>query len=133
MKPRARSVYFSIFIVCFPQPAAPPLRHGYSIFIGFPPIALTFLNRSAVVAIIFQALRKCGHRVPKTEEADWQFQHGSGTGWNLLKKPDVASKASSDHRNLPLSRQRAHAGTAAARGPQPRPDPAFRPPLCHRK
>src|SRR5712672_1198836 len=26
MKPRARSVYFSIFIVFFPQPAAPPLK-----------------------------------------------------------------------------------------------------------
>jgi hypothetical protein len=51
MKPRARSVYFSMFIVYFPQPAASPLRHGYSIFIGFPLIALTFVNRRPAVAL----------------------------------------------------------------------------------
>jgi hypothetical protein len=37
-------------MVCFPQPAAPPRKHGFSIFIGFPQAALTFLNQQAVFA-----------------------------------------------------------------------------------
>jgi len=46
---------FSIFIVLFPRPAANTRRHGYDIFIGCPPAALTFLNRPPVFAIKLQA------------------------------------------------------------------------------
>jgi hypothetical protein len=33
-----------------------PFRHGYSIFIGFPHAALTFLNQQAVVASLGSGL-----------------------------------------------------------------------------
>jgi hypothetical protein len=56
------------------DPIAKPLtlsrntrEHHSSIFIGFPTVALTFLNQPPVVAIIFLACGKCGHGqgVPK--------------------------------------------------------------------
>src|SRR6202021_1825794 len=46
---RALGVFFNIH-GSFPQPAAPPLRHGYSIFIGFPQAALAFPNQPAVAS-----------------------------------------------------------------------------------
>jgi len=58
-------VYFSMFIR-FPSACRHhPFRHDNGIFIGFPRAALTFLNQPLVVAIIFQACRRCGHLVPK--------------------------------------------------------------------
>jgi hypothetical protein len=48
MKPRTRSVCFSMFIVDVPQPAVPPRRHANSIFNGFPQASLTGVNRPAV-------------------------------------------------------------------------------------
>jgi hypothetical protein len=41
--------------------------------LGFRAAALTFLNRPAVVAIIFQAWRKCGHRRPKRKSPACNF------------------------------------------------------------
>jgi hypothetical protein len=47
--------------------------------LGFRTAALTFLNQPAVVAIIFQAWRKCGHVRPKTEEAICNFSVVAGS------------------------------------------------------
>src|SRR4051812_30322728 len=77
MNPRARSVYFSIFMVCFPRPAAPapkaqaPHLHWVSARrIDVPqPAAVVFGRRSP-------AWRKCGHPVPKFEEVERKFGHG---------------------------------------------------------
>src|SRR5262245_44700183 len=89
MKPRDRSVYFSIFM-SFPQPAVQPRRHCYGIFIGFPTAALTFLNQPPVVAIIFPACGRCGHGAPVPEEATSQIRAQWQDRAESLKEADMS-------------------------------------------
>ena len=79
-KPRARSVYFSIFIsfasLGLPSPPGERrARHDYGIFIGDPRTALIFLNRPRVVAR-FSGLMQMWASRRKTEEARSQIRNG---------------------------------------------------------
>jgi len=46
--------------------------------LGFRKAALTFVNQPAVVAIIFQAWRKCGHRRQKRKRLNCNFSAVAG-------------------------------------------------------
>jgi hypothetical protein len=46
---RTLGVFFNIH-GSFPQPVAPPRKHGHGIFIGFPRAALAFPNQPAVAS-----------------------------------------------------------------------------------
>src|SRR4030088_169535 len=109
-------------------------RHEYSIFIGFPQAALTFLNQPAVSSpTLPPACGKCGKRVSVTEEVISQIR----VRWHRVgespKKPDVLHRAHADRQHLSLSRQGPLSGAAAVRRAGRRPDASGRPPLCHRK
>jgi hypothetical protein len=97
-------VYFSIFIVCFPQPAFPPRRHGNSIFNGFPQAALIFLNQQAVSRQHGTGLDQMWEGVPKTEEAASQIRVRWRPAAESLKKPNVSDPAGADRQPLSLSR-----------------------------
>src|SRR5450432_612765 len=133
MKPRARSVYFSIFMGYFPQPAAPPRKHGFGIFIGFPSTALTLLNRPAVCRRHGTGLGQMWEGIAETEEAASQIRVRWRPGRESPKKPDVRHPARADRQHLSLSGQGPLAGTAARRRAQRRPDASRRSPLRHRK
>jgi hypothetical protein len=82
MKPRARSVYLSIFM-SFDSLGLPfpPLRHDYGIFIGYPRAASIFRNRPRVVAL-FSGLTQMWASRRKTEEARQRIWTGGVARWN---------------------------------------------------
>ena len=134
MKPRARSVYFSIFIRSFPQPAAPPLRHGRRIFIGFPLIVLTLLNRQRPRRRRSRRLEaNVGRGLPKRKRQLHKFVCGGARPGNLLR-----SRMS---RTPPAQIASLYRYPVKGLSPEPlpnvalarRPDAAGRPPLRHRK
>ena len=85
---RTLGVFFNIHRY-FPQPAAPPRRHGCSIFIGFPRAALTFLNRQAVVADARAGLRQMWEGGSGNGRGELhKFVCGGARPRESLKKPD---------------------------------------------
>src|SRR6185437_8601973 len=69
----------------FPQPAAPPLRHRHSIFIGFPLAALTLLNRPRSVADRSRLEADVGRGLRKRKRQLHKFVCGGFLPRNLLR------------------------------------------------
>ena len=101
--------------------------------LGFRAAALIFLNRPAVVAIIFRLDANVGIGARKRKRPASQFCER----WRGLrespKKPDAPVPVRPDRRHLPLSRQRPDPGAARPRRAEPGPDAPRRSPLRHRK
>src|SRR6266516_3339116 len=109
-------------------------RHRLSVFIGFAPAALTFLNRQAVSSPTLPTTSgKCGSRIPETEEAASQIRARWRPPSESLNKPHVPHPARADRQPLSLSRQGPLSGAAATRRAARRRDASGRPPLRHRK
>jgi len=94
MKPRARSCIFQ-YSSFFPQPAAPPIRHGYGIFIGDPPGRIDVPQPAAVVVTdICAGLGQMWKDLGETEEAFSQIRvRCLGPGNPLISRMSPAQPA----------------------------------------
>src|SRR6185503_15817003 len=88
MKPRARSVYFSIFI-SFDSLGLPfpPLRHDYGIFIGVSADRIDISQSAARVVALFSGLTQMWAWRGKTEEAISQIREQWRRTRESLNKP----------------------------------------------
>src|SRR3981189_3361666 len=134
MKPRARSVYFSIFMVHSLGLPLRPAGTDTASSLGFRKATLTSLNQPAVSSPPFSpASGRCGKLVPVAEEAVSQIRARWRPPPESPKKPDARHPARANRQPLSLSRQRPVAGATAFGRAKRRPDASGRPSLCDRE
>src|SRR6266700_6656063 len=135
MKPRARSVYFSIFMShSLSLPLRPREARVEASSLGFRPVTLTFLNAPSGCVAGFNPRLEAdvGRGIWKRKGPLHEFVRGGAFARNRLRNRDVL-QLGLHRRYLPLSGQGPVSRTPATGRPRRRPDPSRRPPLRHRK